>query len=215
MMCSGITLPTTLPGLTLPKVSTSSLLQLASNLGLQAAEAAVSSATGINSAVATVDSLGLKDVVAQWLAGGTGSSAAPCVLHCQLSAAVKTKNANAGNAAVILTTFCAQIVLHLMRTERAPLRCHIHWLTSTPQFSMCFSCVFVTAAHNLDLPLPKIIISNVTANGKDVPALMIRISNNSVSASNAAALVTLHAWYQLQVCNSAVNPCSDSACFHS
>jgi hypothetical protein len=47
-------------------VSISGLLQLASTMGLNAAQA---SASGPSTAVATVDSMNLKDVIAQWLAG--------------------------------------------------------------------------------------------------------------------------------------------------
>uniref|UniRef100_A0A383V8S0 Jacalin-type lectin domain-containing protein n=1 Tax=Tetradesmus obliquus TaxID=3088 RepID=A0A383V8S0_TETOB len=62
---SGVALPVNLPGLTLPAVSISGLLQLANSMGLQAAQA---SASASSTAVATIDSMGLKDVVAQWLA---------------------------------------------------------------------------------------------------------------------------------------------------
>jgi hypothetical protein len=75
---SGITLPATLPGLTLPSVAINGVLQLATNLGLTAAQ---TSASGSSTAVAAVDSMDFKDVVAQWLAGGAFPHCFQQVVH--------------------------------------------------------------------------------------------------------------------------------------
>jgi hypothetical protein len=55
-------------------VAINGVLQLATNLGLTAAQ---TSASGTSTAAATVDSMDLKDVVAQWLAGGAVEKMSP------------------------------------------------------------------------------------------------------------------------------------------